>query len=453
MMLRKVLLILFLIFCLAKKSYAGINLIRDAQTEKFLRDLSNPVFKAAGLNSKDIKIYIINDDSINAFVAGGQNLFINTGLIRKFETPDALIGVVAHESGHIASGHLARQSEGSEGAQRAMMLSYLLGISAMIGGSPDAGMALILGGSQTAQRLFMKFTRMQEEAADAHAIEYLAKISYPANGLIELLEFFESQMIGYKDQIDEYLLSHPVSQKRIDLLKSRTIGKKFSDKKINQQLQKQMNIVLAKLEGFMDDSNQLLEKYKNYTDERSNYIKAIALSKKGKIDEALRMLDLVMMANLSDGFLFELRGQILFESGRIQDAAIAYNQAVKLLNYEDSALSKIGFATTILSLKTTDKDLLNLAIKRLQEAKNLEEQNPILFKYLAVAYSKINDEGKSLLELSEFNFLVGDKDKCRRYAKEAKDKLNKSAKADLLRIEDLLEATKESDKKDSNNHL
>jgi predicted Zn-dependent protease len=452
-MLRKVLLILFLIFCLAKKSYAGINLIRDAQTEKFLRDLSNPVFKAAGLNSKDIKIYIINDDSINAFVAGGQNLFINTGLIRKFETPDALIGVVAHESGHIASGHLARQSEGSEGAQRAMMLSYLLGISAMIGGSPDAGMALILGGSQTAQRLFMKFTRMQEEAADAHAIEYLAKISYPANGLIELLEFFESQMIGYKDQIDEYLLSHPVSQKRIDLLKSRTIGKKFSDKKINQQLQKQMNIVLAKLEGFMDDSNQLLEKYKNYTDERSNYIKAIALSKKGKIDEALRMLDLVMMANLSDGFLFELRGQILFESGRIQDAAIAYNQAVKLLNYEDSALSKIGFATTILSLKTTDKDLLNLAIKRLQEAKNLEEQNPILFKYLAVAYSKINDEGKSLLELSEFNFLVGDKDKCRRYAKEAKDKLNKSAKADLLRIEDLLEATKESDKKDSNNHL
>ena len=197
---------LILIFFLAKNSFAGVSLIRDAETEKFLHELSDPIFRAADLDVQNIKIYIVNDNSINAFVSGGQNVFINTGLILKFRTPDALIGVIAHETGHIAAGHLARSSEGAEQAQGAMLLSYLLGIGAAVAGSPEAGIALISGGSGSAQRLYMKFTRTQEEAADQHAIEYLDKMKYPADGLIKLLEFFEAEMVGYKGQIDEYLL-------------------------------------------------------------------------------------------------------------------------------------------------------------------------------------------------------------------------------------------------------
>jgi predicted Zn-dependent protease len=144
----------------------GVSIIRDSETESLLADLTRPIFQAANLNPDDIKIYIVNDDSLNAFVSGGQNVFINTGLIRKYKTPNALIGVIAHETGHITSGHLARSSEGAAEAERAMLLSYLLGIGAAIGGSPDAGSALIMGGSQTAERLYMRFTRTQEEAAD-----------------------------------------------------------------------------------------------------------------------------------------------------------------------------------------------------------------------------------------------------------------------------------------------
>ncbi len=445
-----------LIFFISSKSYAASPLIRDAEIEKFLHELSDPIFIAAGLNPKNITIYIVNDDSLNAFVSGGQNVFIHTGLIRKYKTPDALIGVIAHESGHIAAGHLARSSESAAKAENAMLLSYLLGIGAMVGGSPAAGQALIMGGSQTAERLYMKFTREQEEAADQYAIKYLDRLSYPAKGLIELLEFFEQELVGYKGQIDEYLLSHPVSKKRIDVIKARTADRNYSDKKINQKLQKSMDIALAKLEGFMENPDEIIRNYKNKYDDLSNYKKSIAFFKKGKVDSALDLLNVLIDKKATEnnqselGFLYELKGQMLFENGRIQDSIIAYNEALKLLDKKYSAQSKIAFSSAILALKQNDQDLLNLSIKHLEEAKEFEDENPFLFRQLASAYSKINDEGRSLLALAEFNLLIDQKDKAQKYAKDAKAKLNKLDKVNLIRADDLIDLTKKKDSKNDN---
>jgi len=449
-------LIFFLLF--SQNSYAGLSLIRDAETEKFLHELADPIFKAADLDAKNIKIYIVNDDTLNAFVSGGQNVFLNTGLIRKYTTPDTLIGVIAHETGHIAAGHLARSSEAMENATGAMLLSYLLGIGAVVAGSPEAGQALILGGSNTAERMYMKFNRGQEEAADQRAIEYLGKMSYPADGLVNLLEFFESEMIGSKSQMDEYLMSHPVSKKRIDLIKARTLNVNFSDKKINRKLQRSMDIVLAKLEGYMENPDEILKKYQNQNDDLSNYKKSIAFSKQGKSTQSLELLDKVItnksferLKNITKndnqidselGFLFELKGQILFESGQIIESTISYNRALKLLKEADASQSKISFSSAILSLKQDDSDLINLAIKNLEEAKEFEDDNPFLFKQLATAYSKIKDEGRSLLALAEFNLLIGQKDKSMKYAKEAKEKLDKSDKVNLLHADDLIELSK-----------
>lgn len=447
----KIFSLIFAIFCAEISSLhaEGLNLIRDAETEKFLRDLTNPVFKAAGLNPQNIKIYIINDDSINAFVSGGQNVFINTGLIQKYVTPDALIGVLAHETGHITSGHLARSSEGQAQAEGAMLISYLLGIGAIVAGSPEAGSALIMGGGQTAQRLYMKFTRQQEEAADAHAIEYLGKMQYPADGLVELLQSFQAEMVGMQGQIDEYLLSHPVSQKRIDVIKARTADKKFSDKKINQQLQPAMNWVMAKLEGFISNPDSTLRRYENSNDVLSNYKKSIAFSKKGNVVASLALLNPIIDENPKNGFLFEAKGQFLFESGQIESAIIAYDKAVKLLDAQTSSQIKIAFATAILTLKNNDRTLIDLAIKRLNEAKDFENENPFLFRQLALAYDKTSDQGMSMLALAEFSLLVGEKEKCRKYAKEAKEKLDKSDKINLLRADDLLDLAKDDGKEKS----
>lgn len=443
---------LIFIFFLAKNSCAEPSLIRDAETEKFLHELADPIFRAANLDPQNIKIYLVGDDTLNAFVSGGQNVFINTGLLQKYQTPDTLIGVIAHETGHIAAGHLARSKEAGDQAQGAMLLSYLLGIGAVVAGSPDAGMALIAGGSNTAERLYAKFTRTQEEAADNHAIEYLDRLAYPADGLVNLLEVFEKEMLAYQDQIDEYLLSHPVSRKRIDLIKARTAHKKFTDTKINKKLQPQMDMVLAKLEGFMSNPEVTLNNYQNQHDELSNYKKSLAYFRKGKVDESLALLDPIIVTaqgnNSKQGFLFEMKGQILFESGNISDSILSYSQAIKLLSAKDSAQAKISFASGILALKKDDRELLELAIKRLEEAKIFEDESPFLFKQLANAYSKTNDEGRSLLALAEFNLMIGKKDKCRKYAKAAKEKLDVTAKQELLRADDLLELAKEEKEED-----
>ncbi len=424
----------------------GISTIRDAQSEKFLQQLAAPIFYSANLDANNIKIYIIDDDEINAFVSGGQNIFINSGLIRKYKTPDALIGVIAHEVGHISAGHLARSGEGLDQANGAMILSYLLGAGAIAAGAPDAGVALIAGGSNSAQRIYAKYNRNQEEAADNHAIKYLEDINYPADGLLKLLEFFERQMIGYQGEIDEYLLSHPVSKKRIEAIKFLNKGKKFSNKKINQILQPQMDVVLAKLEAFMDDAEIVLEKNRNQNDELSNYKKSIAFFRKGKMAESLDLIDQIISKkskNSEDlGFLFELKGQILFESGAIAESAIFYDKAIKILDAKYSSQAKISFSSAILSLVKSDKALLKLALNRLEEAMIFEEDNSFLFKQLANVYDKIGNEPKSLLALARYNLLIGDKERCQKYAKIAKEKLSKDAKADLAQAEDLIQDAK-----------
>ncbi len=435
------------LFC-TTASKAGVSLIRDAQTEKFLHEIADPIFAAANLNGKNIKIFIVNDPEINAFVSGGQNVFINTGLIRKYNTPDALIGVIAHETGHIAAGHIARSSEEMQNASNAMLLSYLLGIGALVSGAPDAGQAILFGGSQSAERMFLKYTRGQEEAADKRAVDYLLKVHYPATGLLNLLEFFDNEMTGYQGQLDEYALTHPVSKKRIAYLKN-NFQKKFSDVEWNKKLQPTMDIVLAKLEGFMDNPDFLLKKYQNRDDYVAKYVKAVALHRKAESPQALKLMDQLLVKNGDDGFLHEMKAQILFESGKIDESILAYGRAIELLEPQDAASIKISFALAILTLSTHDAQLVNLAIKKLKEAQIFENDNPFLFREFASAYNKIGDEPRSLMSLAEYNFSIGDKEKTRKYAKLAKEKFatqkNQDViKPELTRLDDLLELAKDT---------
>lgn len=453
-MIKKILIIIFTTqIYLASTAFAQISLIRDAQIEKFLRDLSDPIFNVADLDSKNINIYIVNDESLNAFVSGGQNVFINIGLIQKYSTPDTLIGVVAHEVGHIKAGHLARSGEAYEKAQSTMLLSYLLGIGAVVAGSADAGIAIISGSMDSAGRMFLKFNRSQEESADLHAIKYLEELQYPTDGLVKLLEYFQMQMVGYEGQIDEYLLSHPVSKKRIDIIKNNTKNYHYLDKKINPKLQRQLDIVQKKLEGFTQNTDEVLRKYQNQNNELANYVKAIAYFKKGQISESIKLLDSVILVTKDNeelGFLFELKGQILFESGDITESIIAYGRSIKLLENKYSAQAKISFATAILNLNNNDKELLKLAIKNLEEAEIYEKQTPFLFKQLANSYNKIGSKWQSYFNLAEYHLLLNDYKKSSKYAKKSKELFEKSADAEnkvyAIKIDDLVFLAKKEDK-------
>lgn len=304
-----------------------------------------------------------------------------------------------------------------------------------------------MGGNNVAEKLYLKYNRGQEEAADRHALKYLEKMNYPANGLINLLEFFQSQMVGYKGQINEYALSHPISSKRIDYLKS-NVTYQGSDKKINDSLQGQMTRISTKLEAFIENPNEVLAKYRFQNNENANYAKSIALYRQGKISESLEILDEIIKSNSYDGFLFELKAQILHESGDIKNAIINYKKSIELLENRDSSQIRIYFASAILSLKSRDVVLNKLAIKNLKIAEKFEKTSPLLYKNLAIAFNNIDDLGRSFAALAEYNYLIGDVTKSKKYIEKAESELEKekSAKIDLLRLEDLAQLIKIQEK-------
>lgn len=448
--IRIIVLLLAILSFSSKNAFCEISLIRDAEIEDFIYNLQKPILEAAGINPSDINIYIVQDTTLNAFVMGGQNVFVNTGLIRKFNTPDTLIGVLAHEIGHISGGHIARSTEGSQGAKNAMLLSYLLGIGAFAAGQPDVGSALIMGGSNSAGRLYQKYSRDQEEVADQYALKYLQKINYPPDGLLSLLQEFDKQMIGYKGQIDEYLLSHPVSSKRIELIKARRPSILATNKKINNKLQAQMDMVLDKLEGFIDDPVKILEKYQNLNDERAKYVKSIAYMQKGNITESIALINSVIEReelkpsktySKKIGFLYELKGQINFEGGKINDSIKSYEKSLTILRDKNSVLANIAYASSILTQKDPDSYQIDQAISSLEKAKIYEPENLLLHNRLALAYFKNGQQGKYYLALAQFNLIKGEDEKALEFAKKAKElfsQQNPSHKTDILKADDII---------------
>ena len=431
----------------AKSNAAGVSLIRDAEIEDFLYDLTKPIFKAANLNPDNIKIYIVNDSTLNAFVTGGQNVFINTGLIVKYCDPNVLVGVIAHETGHIASGHIARSSEAMTNAGNAMLLSYIAGIAAAATSHPDAGMAIIMGGSQIANRVALKFTRSQEEASDLLALRYLKATGNSAHGLLEILEFFESEEADYKGKIDEYALTHPVSKKRINFIKAN--AKNFP-KHDDVVLKKRLERIIAKLNGFLDEPDQILKTY-NKDNQNNKYARVIAYYKKGKTNEAILILNDLIKLDPKDGYLYDLKGQILSENGDQKNAIIAYNQAVKL--NKNNNLARIALANSIIDLDSGDKKIIDFAIKNLLTALKTEKADTNVYKQLAKAYDQNHDLGRSYLALAQMGLAEESLEKTKKYIKLARENLDKSDKVDLLLLDDIEQFSQKLKEKNNLDYL
>lgn len=401
----------------------------------------SPLAKAAGFNPDDINIYIVNDSSINAFVMGGSNIFINTGLITKYNDPNVLAGVIAHELGHIAAGHLARSSEDMQKINNFTILSYLAGIAAAIASKGDAGYAILMGGNHLAQRLAVTHTRGQEESADKLALEYLLKTKNSPSGLLKLLNHFNKEEKSKEDPIDEYALTHPISQKRVNFIKSHL--ENFNSIKADLKYANRLRYVNAKLLAFLGRSDTTLPYFaaKNPFD---GYARSVIYFKMGKLELSLKELDDLIKLEPNNGYFYELKGQILFENGLIKESIKAYHQSIKLL--PNNNLAKIALAAAIIRLENSDVDLINLAIKNLNEAKIYEKNNSQIFEELSKAYGKIGDKGRSYLALAELNLLKQDDKKAKEFANLAIKNLDENDKPDQLKAKDILVFTKDDEK-------
>ena len=410
---------LAVIFFNANNCLAQISIIRESQTEKTIRDIASKLFISAGLNAQNIKIYIVNDNSINAFVSGGQNIFINLGLIQKFDNPDVIAGVLAHEIGHIAGGHLAKSSEIYSKNLTTTLIGYLLGVGAIASGNSDAGTALILGSSHIGNRMSLKYSRNQEEEADILALQYLQKSLYPNSGLQNILNYFQQENVGFKNQIDEFELTHPISSSRIKLIKNFNEQNPISKHKLPNNIYYNFARSKAKLKGFLGEISEELTKNSNNLDDNSLVVATINYHRKGDYKNSQIILDKIIKKFPNDGFLYELKADLLLSENKIYDAIFHYKKALKFLEAESKVLSQINVASAIIKLKSDDKFLLDFALKNLKNAMIYENDNPLIYQELAKIYSLQNLKSLENLALAQYNFLINDLKKSKKYAEDA----------------------------------
>ena len=373
-------------------------LIRDAEIEHTLHVYANPIFAAAGLKPSAVKIFVVQSDSLNAFVAGGSNLFIHTGLITETTTPDMLIGVIAHETGHIAGGHLARGAEKLKDAQLGTILSYVAGVAAAAAsGKPEAAAAVIGGSGMTLQRNFLAFTRAHEEAADQAALGYLDRLNISASGLskvFSMLQRHERERIGSPDP---YLITHPLSGTRIDHVRNHVEKSAIPEGQYPKSYDLMHKRMVAKLYGFLQSPERTFQKYpQSDKSVAARLARAIAYYKMPNVEKSLIEMDSLIGESPGDPFFHELKGQILFENGRVAEALAAYEKAVSLL--PDSPLLLSDMAKIELAQQ---EPRVQSAILHLEKANSLDNTNADAWHMLAVAYGKGGNMGMSALALAE----------------------------------------------------
>ncbi len=393
---------------LAQSRGSGLALIRDAEIEHTIRAYSAPIFQAAGMSTAKIQVHLVNDRRLNAFVAGGRHMFINTGLLIRADHAGQVIGVIAHETGHIVGGHLVRLHRELQDAQIKQILSMLLAAGAAVaardGRVAVAGVGL---GQRLTEGAFYQFTRAQESAADSFGLTALDRAGISARGLFEVLEILGEQEMLLAARQDPYLRTHPVNRERVEKVRQHLANSPHANKPLPRQFEAMHTRMRAKLVGFLRPPGEVIARYQGKENTlEARYALAVAYHQDARLERALQFIDGLIKESPNDAYFHELRGQILFESGSayVREAVAAYERAVKLAPGE--ALIRVGLAQA--QLETGDRRLQQAALDNLRAAIRSDDTYPLSWRLLSVAYGKAGDIGNSALANAEYAYLVQD---------------------------------------------
>jgi len=418
-------LALFLAFSifLSSSVFAGLPLIRDEETESYIREISNPIFKIANLDSDSIKIYIVNDDSLNAFVAGGQNLFLNKGLITFSEDPTILIGVIAHEVGHLAGGHISLQHSTIKDVSIITVAGYLLGsVAAVASNSPEITGAIVSGTENIATKNYLRFSRTYENAADKAAIRYLETLNISPKGLLKLLEHIYIQQRSISKINNPYLSTHPLSIDRINFIKKHLQNKTYPkiDHKIKAKHQKIIAKIKAFTAGINNNGEEIIAEYETRDDisaEVKSYVKAIIMAQNFNSKEVLAIIQNLMATNPQNPYYKELMGYYYYRMGNIAKAQEYYAKSSKIL--PNSVM--INYAYSVSLLNSASKADFQKARILLERIYYKEPTNTNILNQLAIAYGKLNMLDKSYLFLAKKALNEKNKKQAIRFAKLASE--------------------------------
>jgi predicted Zn-dependent protease len=403
----------------------GPPILRDTEAEQLLRDYTRPILRAAGLEKQNIQMVIINEGSFNAFVADGRRIFVNYGAIMQSETPNQIIGVLAHETGHLAGGHLAKLREQLANAQTQMIIAMLLGAGAMVAGSrggpgnglANAGAAAITAPQEMIKRTLLAYVRQHEEAADKAGVKYLTATGQSAKGMYETFQRFTNESMFATRGADPYLQSHPMPFDRVQALQELAQSSPYWNKKDDPALQLRHDMVRAKTSAFMERPDTVYRRYPSSNNSLpARYARAIASYRHGDLRVALTQIDQLISEQPSNPYFYELRGQALLEGGKPVEAIAPLRKAVQISNNAPLIEMLLGQAL----VASNNNAYTDEAISILRAAVARETEAPLGFSQLAMAYGRKGDYAQADLASAQAAFLRGDNKTARDLASRAK---------------------------------
>jgi predicted Zn-dependent protease len=402
---------------------AGIPMIRDAEIEQLLRDYTAPIFKVAGLSNQNVHVVIINDKQFNAFVMDAHHIFVNVGALMQATVPNQMIGIFAHETGHIVGGHLSKMRQEMANAQTAAIIAMLLGIGAIAAGGHNAeigniGSAVVVGPQAYLQDRMMAYQRSQEESADRAGVRFLTMTEQSAKGMYDTFKRFADETMFSAQYIDPYAQNHPMPEERMAALET-LVHNQYWDKKDPPELQFRHDLMRAKLYGFVEQPYTVLNRYPlSDSSLPARYARAISAYRYGDLRSALGQIQGLIQAMPNNPYFYELEGQALLEGGHPTEAIAPLRRAVQLA--PTPALIQILLAQAMIA--SNDTKFAEEAIPILHTALLTEPESGDAYSQLAMAYGRKNDLADADLASAQAAFANGDNKTARELAARAKQR-------------------------------
>jgi predicted Zn-dependent protease len=382
----------------AAQDSGGPSVLRDSETELMFKDVSRPLIEAAGLDPANVNVVLLNDPEINAFVAGGQTVYIQSGLIQAADNVNQLQGVIAHELGHVAGGHSIRLGDGVRQATGLTYATMVLGALALLAGAGDAAMGVMMAGQQAAMTQFLAFTRTQEASADAAAVKYLHAAGISGKGMLQFFDKLQHQ--EYRLAIyskDSYDRTHPLSSERIQAIQQAFKSDAAWDKPVDPDLEARFERVKAKLYGFVNPAQAVIKYPESDQSIPAHYARAYAYHMSSYPQKAESEANALLAAMPHDPFFLELKGQILLEGGKPAEAIAPLREATERSGNMPLIAAMLGHAL----VATDDPSNFAEAKQVLKTAVARDNQDPFAWYQLGVIYAHEGDEGRAALATAE----------------------------------------------------
>jgi predicted Zn-dependent protease len=412
----------------------GLLLLRDTETERALRSYEDPLLKAGGLDPAGVHIYLVNDPTVNSFVAEGQNMFIQTGMIMFAHNSLELKGVMAHETGHIVAGHLSRDTQAIQKATIPMLLSMVIGIAAIAAGAGQAGMLILMEGQDIAQDQFNAFSRVQEATADQIAIKLLDKTHQSSRGLLATFVRLADEEARARNQMDAYASDHPMGRERVANLEEEVEASPYKDVPEDPAVEHEYEMIQAKLAGYIEPLQVVFNRFPlSDTSKPARYARAMAYSRKPDLPKALAEINSLIKDEPSNPYFYEVLGQIYVSMAKPELGVAAYQKSVDLMPNAPQLRVALGAAQL-----ATERPALNKpALDNLKAAAAVEDDDPFTWYETAQAYSNLGNEPMADLATAERYYSVGAMAQAAMFANKARHGLSQGS-PDWQRANDIV---------------